>query len=233
MSARSDKLHQRRKNTDSLRRRAPTLEPKKRILLVCEGEVTEVDYFEHLRSKTKSSNLDIEVCGKECGSSPTSVVSFALERSRQEGPYDCGGYDKVFCVFDRDDHQDFEKAKGQILSARKSNSAFKGGSIDDVWSDPCFEVWLTMHFSNSRAPYVASNGLTIGQSVSRNLRKYSPFGNFEKKLDAAQLSALDANFANAMKNAANAYDDYEKTGEPNPSTKIFLLIKEILEEAVD
>lgn len=228
MSATSDKLHQRRKSARDFKRKQPSIEPQKRILIVCEGEVTEVDYFENVRSISNLSNVDIEICGKECGSSPTSVVKFALDRSKVEGPQDLGGYDKVFCVFDRDSHPDFERAKGQIIAANKPRSTFRGGSIEAIWSVPCFEVWLVMHFSNSRAPYAASGGLSVGQSVTRALRAHSPFESFEKRLNAEQLKALNAHHATAMKHAKAAYADYQETGEPNPSTNIFILITEIL-----
>lgn len=126
MPARSDKLFQKRRKTrKEIARRAASRTPMRRALIVTEGEVTEVEYFEALKSLLKLVSVDLDICGKECDSSPMAVVRYALERADAEGAYDKGGYNDVYCVFDRDTHTDFEKALSQILTKISPDLASK------------------------------------------------------------------------------------------------------------
>jgi hypothetical protein len=84
----------------ALRRRGPTREPYDRILIVCEGEKTEPDYFEDLRRHFRLSSANIEIAENDEGSNPINVVDCAIKRYRSDR-----GYDRVYCVFDRDRHR--------------------------------------------------------------------------------------------------------------------------------
>jgi hypothetical protein len=52
------------------------------------------------------------------GPAPISVVECAEERAREQG-----GYDAIFCVFDRDGHESFDRARAKIkgLAGRSRN----------------------------------------------------------------------------------------------------------------
>lgn len=226
MASRSDKLFvKRRKAKEELARSAASRIPRRRVLIVTEGEVTEVEYFEALRSSLKLVSVDLDICGKECDSSPTAVVRYALHRAEAEGTYKRGGYNDVYCVFDRDTHQDFEKALSQILNANKPRSGFKGETITAVPSYPCFEFWLLLHFIYSRAPFVAAGRKSVAQVVESELKKYSPFENFDKSLTNEMAQALQAKTVIAIEHAEMVMEDVEKTGNVNPSTKVHLLVK--------
>lgn len=226
MPARSDKLFEkRRKTTKKLARRAASRAPMRRVLIVTEGEVTEVEYFEALKSLLKLVSVDLDICGKECDSSPTAVVRYALQRADAEGAHDKGGYNDVYCVFDRDTHTDFERALSQILTKNKPRSGFKGETITAVPSYPCFEFWLLLHFVCSRAPFTAAGGKTVAEVVEAELRGHTPFENFAKSLTKEMIEALQANTDIAMKRAERVMQDANDTGEVNPSTKVHLLVK--------
>ncbi len=227
MSARSDKLHSKRKakTTKNLKRRAASLVPNKRMLLVCEGEVTEVEYFKHLKYSLKLANIDIDICGKECGSAPTSVVKYAKSRAMSEGPHTDGGYNDVFCIFDRDAHVDFEKAKSQILELNKPNSKFYAETMYAVWSNPCFEIWLLFHFQYTRSPFVAMRRKSSGDCVTQELKKCASFKKFSKHITRENFNELSDRWDDAFVNAKKAYADYKKIGEPNPSTKAHFLVE--------
>lgn len=234
MPSRSDKLFQKRRaaTSSSLKRKPATLEPAKRILIVCEGSVTEPEYFKFLKRKKKLPNLDIDICGEECGSSPFSVVSFAEEKANSEGRYDNGGYDQVYCVFDRDAHTDFNKATSRILTLNKANSRFLAREIKAIISFPCFEVWLIFHFIYSRAPLVESGGLSGGGNANKLLRQQVGFEGFEKGFSMDQLDRLFDKIDTAVANAATARIDVAATGEPNPSTDLDLLVNAIRNSGV-
>lgn len=201
----------------------------RRILIVTEGEVTEVEYFESLKSLLSLGSVDLDICGRECDSSPTAVVRYALNRAETEGAHDKGGYNDVYCVFDRDTHEDFGKALSQIFAANKPRSGFKGETIKAVPSYPCFEFWFLLHFTYSRAPYAAANGKTVAQVVESELKKHSPFDSYAKSLTREMLAALRTNKDIAIENAEKAIIDSERTGEKNPSTEAHLLVKALYE----
>jgi len=96
----------------------------------------------------------------------------------------------VYCVIDRDDHQDFHKAVSEIVAANKPRSSFKGESIVAVVSYPCFEYWLLLHFTFTRSPFSASNGKSAAEVVTAELKKYPPFEVYEKSLTKEMLVKL-------------------------------------------
>ena len=82
----------------SLRRGQPTRDSYDRILVVCEGEKTEPNYFNEIRQEARISTLHIRIL-HSVGTQPLQVVSCAeaeFQKTKQ--------FEKVFVVFDRDDH---------------------------------------------------------------------------------------------------------------------------------
>ena len=170
-------------------------------------------------------NVDLDICGKECDSSPTAVVRYAMARADAEGLHNKGGYNDVYCVIDRDDHKDFDKALSQILNANKPRSAFKGEQIVGVVSYPCFEYWLLLHFAYSRSPFSAASGKTAAEVVAAELKKHSPFEGYEKSLTKEMLVEIFDKKDVAIANAIKSLTDAQKTGEMNPSTTIHELLQ--------
>lgn len=64
----------------SFRRRPPKREPKRRILVICEGTVTEAGYFKELRSLFRNSLVEIEIDDE--GGVPKTLVERAAARKR-------------------------------------------------------------------------------------------------------------------------------------------------------
>jgi hypothetical protein len=61
-------------------RRVAFRAPRRFILVVCEGEKTEPNYIAHYKKGLGLCNVKLEICGKECGSDPLSVVEYAEAR---------------------------------------------------------------------------------------------------------------------------------------------------------
>lgn len=77
-------FHKRKaKNAKALRRKTPRREAYKKMLIVCEGEKTEPNYFESIREYYRLNTVNVEVRG-DCGSDPMSIVNFAKQRFREE-----------------------------------------------------------------------------------------------------------------------------------------------------
>ena len=129
------------RSSRSFQRRAGQISPRSITLIVCEGE-TEREYFEAARIHYKLTTAEIVLAENTVGSAPISVVQCAEDKCAERG-----GYDKVFCVFDRDGHESFQRARDRIrtLTSRKRFLS----PIEEAISVPCFEFWVLLHFERT------------------------------------------------------------------------------------
>ncbi|MDQ6953339.1 MAG: RloB family protein [Mariprofundaceae bacterium] len=105
----SDDLFHKRKATkvSELARRKSRRASYAKVLIVCEGEKTEPNYFNGLKDHYGLNSANIEVCG-ECGSDLLSIVEFASDRYLEER--NAGDpFDRVYCVFDKDTHASYSR----------------------------------------------------------------------------------------------------------------------------
>jgi hypothetical protein len=130
---------------DDLRRRKWIAEPRPRVLVCCEGEVTEPSYLNGLKGELRIRLVHIEVVPG--GSNPKTLVDYAVQKKQQaerearREKDDNLKYDEVWCVFDVDAHEHIPEAKHRA-GASKINLAI---------SNPCFELWLLLHFQEQHA----------------------------------------------------------------------------------
>jgi hypothetical protein len=198
----------------SLRRRKSYKTPREKVLIVCEGEKTEPNYFLKLVRDWRLTS--VKVMGKECGSEPISVVNFAIEKDdaskkvKGEIPYK-----QVWCIMDVEipKHLSLDQA---IDKARAHGFKF-------ALSNPCFEYWYILHFSKS-APYMNSN-----EEVLDNLKNYFPNyikGNIDilsTLLPLTEDAINNSKLVIKVKNYENDFgDDLRKC---NPSTHVHLLVE--------
>lgn len=186
--------------------------PKKPlILIVCEGAITEQEYFNCLRKKKRISKDRIRVLtSKHCrGTDPKTLVVCAkakrIELYKKEGLY----YDTVWCVFDRDDHGNVHEALNQA----------KGNGFECAFSNPCFEIWCLLHFRMQSAHIERDR-------VSKCLRDDACLPGYDKRIESF-FDILFSNVSEASRRAkelrqlhANNYQS-EKS---NPSTNVDELI---------
>jgi len=195
---------------ESFRRRPGRKTPRSITLIVCEGE-TEQEYFEVVRIKYGLTNAEVVIADNTVGSAPISVVECAERKSREQG-----GYDKIHCVFDRNGHESFDRARTKIkaLSGRKQ----KRLPIDEAISIPCFEVWVLLHFERTDTPFVNC------EDVRRRIRDRHMAG--YEKADASVARQLMANVDAALANAdwlepRAARNDY------NPYTSVHRVLRHL------
>ena len=191
----------------ALARQKAKREPYARILIVCEGKKTEPNYFRGLKDKLRLNNANIEITG-ESDSSPTSVVAFARERYEKQ---EKAGFpfDKVFCVFDRNSHKDYQQALTQI-TAMKPNNVFRA-----ITSVPAFEYYLLLHYEFTTKPYTSKQVLS---ELKKHIPKYRKgnkniFNDVGDRLDVAKSNAEES-----LKAAIASNTD-------NPSTKAHKLVE--------
>jgi hypothetical protein len=139
----------RTRNSRSLRRRVGNRPPYDRVLIVCEGEKTECNYFEEIRQNARISSAHVVVLPTDLGTDPRKVVESAQDVFNQKDK----AFERVYAVFDRDDHPHYETA---IQMAAAKNKKIKNDEkrlveFETIVSVPCFELWLLLHFEDARS----------------------------------------------------------------------------------
>lgn len=183
-------------------------EPRKTVLIICEGRSTEPNYLHALRIEKKLSSANIKIVpGNICGSHPKNVVSYAKEErlnDAQEGVY----YDKVYCVFDRDEHTKIHEAFDMA----------RANKIEIAFSNPNFEMWLLLHYQEQTAPITRQQ---VIKALKNHLPAYSKAAKntYHIVLDR-QPSAISRAHKLRLRHRSNFENDLK-----NPSTSVDLLIK--------
>lgn len=215
-------FHKRKaKNAKSLQRKGARRSAYKKILIVCEGEKTEPNYFEGAREYYELNTVNVEVRG-DCGSDPMSIVSFAKQRYREEK--DAGDpFDQVYCVFDKDGHATYTRAIDVLTSATPKDTYFTINSV------PSFEYWLMLHFVYSTRPYTALRGNSSGNQVLTELKNYIPDYEKGRRMIFAELIKQ---LEQAKNYAKRALQDSERNQTDNPSTRVHELV-EVLQKLKD
>lgn len=128
-----------------LKRRRPSRNPRRRILIVTEGQVTEPEYILGLRRHYRLPLVELKVVGG--AGVPKTVVEKALElleESRRDARREkepAVAFAAVWCVFDVDNHPFLPEAL-QHAAAHK---------IQVALSNPCIELWLLLHWQDHSA----------------------------------------------------------------------------------
>ncbi len=211
----TDNLHHKRKAkaTKELQRRQSRRSSYDKILIVCEGEKTEPNYFTELVNHYKLNTANIEIDGS-CGSSPKSV----LQRAEQLALIETNkgdSYDRIYCVFDKDSHETYYDTLEKIAAKKPNNIFYAAISI------PCFEYWLLLHFKYTTKPYASTGNSSIANEVLKELKTLLP--NYSKG-DENIFNLLIDQIEFAKQNASRAITASEKNHTDNPSTNIHELV---------
>jgi len=209
----------RRRSSRSLRRRRPSKKPRKVVLILCEGEKTEPNYFKALRSKLGLSTVEVEVAGT--GAAPISVIDAAQERQKarkREAKRDqtLTEFDEIWCVVDIEVPE--HKSLGRAI-----DKAHQLHRVELILSNPCFEFWYLLHFAKTGT-------LLHGcADVLRELKKHLP--RYEKGDDHFQT--LDPKTDVAIRNAkslfAQQWQHEEDLRRCNPCTEVYKLVERLRE----
>ena len=146
-----------------LRRRKYAREPKRRFLIYCEGANTEIRYFEALNRVVAHALISVEAIGP--AGVPYTLAQTAVERASDLGLTKRARRrldsfeerDEVWAVFDRDEHPNYREAI-QLCEQK---------GVGVACSNPCFEVWLILHFADHDRP-------DSRREVQRRLRALCP-----------------------------------------------------------
>jgi hypothetical protein len=211
----TDNLFHKRKarQANALRRRRASREPYAKVLIVCEGEKTEPNYFHGLKEYYRLSSANVEI-GGNIGSAPSNLYDYARQRYREEK--DNGDpYDHVYCVFDRDTHDSYLQTV-QDIAHSKPKDVFQA-----ITSIPCFEYWLLLHFEYSTKPYNPLPGYSACHQVFDDLKKFML--DYAKGQDEIFMK-LQPQLEFAKANAERALKTANCNSTDNPSTRVHELV---------
>lgn len=188
--------------------------PRRRILVVCEGEKTEPTYLRELKVELRLASLDI-VGSKSCGSAPICLVDEARERNGGKVGRRNTEYDEVWIVCDVDDHESLARAVDKA----------QANGFEVALSNPCFEIWLLLHFAYStRARH--------RDDVQRELRRDDYLPGYEKGTSCYQaIRALQDDAAGHARRLRDAHAKAGSSPSANPSTRMDLLLRVLQELA--
>lgn len=190
------------RTASSLNRGKPRFKPQPTILVICEdtksGKVYLEDASLHFRVNV---TVEISHCGK---TDPKGIVKEAISRQ--------GKFDRVFCVIDRDTHQNFDEALTLAKPSKK---------VDVIVSYPCFEFWLLLHFGYHRKPYMTAGKCSPADLVIKELSTHSCLKHYDKgNVQGLFKLMLDNGFAEARRVAPKVLAEAITSGEMNPSTRL-------------
>lgn len=209
-----------RRSNDSLKRKSRNLTPRNLILVVVEGEQTEVNYFKSLVRELKLPTTKVSVVPSSYGTDPLSVVQYAEDvykgRIQEEKKVNKTRYDEVFCLIDRDQH-DLNNYNSAIKKAQACGFKL-------IRSIPCFEVWFLLHYCNSTKPFEQCDDVIKElkkhmHSYSKSMDAYSSLAPYQN--DAVQRATSLARY----QQQTNADDSF-----PNPLTEVYLLVTHLIDQ---
>lgn len=194
---------------------------KQKMVIYCEGDVTEPEYLEQWRDNYCNVNninkakikLYIVIKRPNSESDPKSIMEKMLKEIELT--------DLNYIVFDEDDRCDDITKKANICSVfDKANT----NSIKCIFSNRCAEVWALLHFEYSSAPL---SGDKIYERLHHHMESYSQDN---KRFD---ISLMIKNEEKAMVNAIRLREEQERNSPGDrfarPMTNFDLLINDMKE----
>ncbi|MFA5005907.1 MAG: RloB family protein [Candidatus Izemoplasmatales bacterium] len=153
--------------------------PKNKVLILTNGEHSEKNYFELLKSGLRTY---YSVSVKFENADPVGLVEKAITLSE--------GYNRIWCVFDVDDFQHHGKVKEACELTRSAEN------VSVACSNRAFEVWLLNHF----APFRAKSTMKQLKASMTALLKKEQFGSGPYDKNDARL--LENHFVPRYRQAA-------------------------------
>lgn len=182
-----------------LEKPAGTKQPRKHILIICEGQNTEVDYFKQFRI----ANVTVTPIG--IGMSTTKLIKEVEKKRMETEKRKKIKFDETWVVFDKDENTDFEEA---IRLAKSKNYKV-------AYSNQAFEYWFVLHFQDHQGGAMPRS--TYAKTINEQLQKYGVY------YDAKSKHISDDMFEIMLASLQMAYDRacrlYELKKKQNQETQ--------------
>ncbi|MBB5958692.1 hypothetical protein FHS29_005301 [Saccharothrix tamanrassetensis] len=194
-------MTRRRTGGKDLRRKTATRPERKTIVVFCEGVASEPDYINGLKRLPEvrgNTAISIEIDPGQ--GVPLTLVKLAIERAADKEVDEC------WCVFDVEWPKQHPNLQQAIRLATDNG-------IRLAVSNPCFELWLALHFEDC----TAHQDTPEAERRSRHLE-----GRTGKRIDADRYMPL-RNTASARASALARRHARNHTESPhdNPSSSMY------------
>lgn len=191
---------------------------KRAWLIVCEGRnKTETNYLNHFNKW--DGNVRLIVRSSE-DTDPKGMVKRAEVLAKSLGVGENAG-DRIICLMDLD----VSDKKAQLIQSMRT----KHRKVEIIVSNPCFEIWLLLHFTDH--PGRESNS----HNVKKQLARY--VSNYTESMDILQKCPMvQSNYDTAIKNADILRNEHVRknasipSADANPYTEVDLLMRDIINE---
>jgi hypothetical protein len=194
-----------------LTRRVAERPPKKTVVVFCEGMRTEPEYVSALKREPAirdTAAVDIQVEMSDSGAVPETLVERAMDFRESFGEE----VDEIWCIFDVEQPKNHPNLRQAVDKAKAAN-------IRLAISNPCFEIWLVLHFTDHTA--------WVDNSTAQRLRRQSD-GQTKKSLLPSQYMPRReeaARRASALEKAH--YGNGTRFPDDNPSSGMHLFVRSV------
>lgn len=204
-------------------------EPKIRYFIACEGEKTEYKYFKGIIDFRQEIGINplVEIIPirheANTSSNPLNIYTEAKQSVEKASNYLQG--DKLCIVVDRDKHSFTDSQYDILLEAEEK------GEIKFCISNPCFEFWLLLHFTNC-AEYDRKELLSNEKEGNRTFVERCLMEKLGGSYNKTRLK-FASNYKNRINIAVANSKRFSISSEElkdNVGTAIGLLIEEMLEQ---
>ena len=195
-----------RGRASDLKRRTGTRPERRTFVILCEGTVTEPDYLEALKRLPEVREVaSVEIRGS--AGVPLKLVEAAIEVKRENN-----AIDEVWCVFDVEAPQTHPNLNEARARARDNE-------IKTAVSNPCFEIWLVLHFKTRSAWLTTDEAVKLRREQDLTTGKEVANGVYMQHRKTAALRAREPSKRHTD-NGTSFPDD-------NPSSGMFRLLEAI------
>lgn len=189
------------RSANSFGRGSAKFKPQPTVLIICEDAKSNRQYLEEAATAFRV-RVFVEVTN--CNhTDPLGIVNTAISRSKS--------YDQLFCVVDRDRHQNFDEA---IREAKGQKN------IRVLPSFPCFELWYLLHFHKVTKPYSEEGNKSPADCLIADLRKCEGMSDYDKGSRNSLYDRLIARLPSARIRSKQVLSEALNVGNLNPSTRL-------------
>jgi hypothetical protein len=201
-------------------RKAGSRKSYERVLVVCEGEKSELNYFKEIANAYRIPTL-VTVCTAQKRTEPRQIIDTAqkiIETDRKKIKKE-PDFEWVYVVFDRDEHQTYQQA---LVEAKELDRTYRTSQKQKVRfiaipSVPCFEFWLLLHYKYH------DTRLTTAEAI-KHLKKALP--NYSTTMTGI-FEITEKKLLQAKQHAAKLRESFKPDDGQDPYTEVDQLIEHL------
>jgi len=224
-----------REITFDLSRNKIEIDNTRTILIVCEGQKTEIDYFEKLKTILIDNMIGIKVIPVTSSSGPQALKIIESADAENKLLTENLGIsaDLTYCVFDEDDAKNISPKAYQNIKDAIKQATDKNYHI--ILTNPCLEYWFLLHYVEHNNAIEKQDDKSKGKVAVKVLQQHIPdyekngIENIAEIFNTLKIQTAITHAESTLKNHANTTDSHlnkqkEYIIDNNPSTNMQELI---------